>query len=151
LPASYQRDLQEDKEPLFDAHDEALGMVRVAAGALAATKFNDAKLRAGATNPALLATEAADYLVARGVPFREAHEIVGRVVREAERGSTSIIELPLDALKKHSPAFGADYFKEVTLAASLARKSVPGGTSISSVRSALDQLHTRVGALEAVR
>jgi argininosuccinate lyase len=151
LPTSYQRDLQEDKEPLFDAHDEALGMVRVAAGALAATKFNEAKLRMGAMNPALLATEAADYLVARGVPFREAHEIVGRVVREAERSSTSIIELPLDALKKHSPAFGADYFKEVTLDASLARKSVPGGTSIASVRSALDQLHARVGALEAVR
>jgi len=151
LPMSYQRDLQEDKEPLFDAHDEALGMVRVAAGALAATKFNEAKLRMGAMNPALLATEAADYLVARGVPFREAHEIVGRVVREAERSSASIIELPLDALKKHSPAFGPDYFKEVTLDASLARKSVPGGTSIASVRSALDQLHARVGALEAVR
>jgi len=151
LPTSYQRDLQEDKEPLFDAHDEALGMVRVAAGALATTKFNETKLRAGAMNPALLATEAADYLVARGVPFREAHEIVGRVVREAERGSTSIIELPLDSLKKHSPAFGTDYFKEVTLDASLARKSVPGGTSVASVRSALDQLHTRVGALEAVR
>ena len=151
LPTSYQRDLQEDKEPLFDAHDEALGMVRVAAGALATTKFNETKLRAGAMNPALLATEAADYLVARGVPFREAHEIVGRVVREAERGSTSIIELPLDSLKKHSPAFGTDYFKEVTLDASLARKSVPGGTSVASVRSALDQLHTRVGAVEAIR
>jgi argininosuccinate lyase len=151
LPTSYQRDLQEDKEPLFDAHDEALGMVRVAAGAIAATKFNEAKLRTGATNPALLATEAADYLVARGVPFREAHEIVGRIVREAERSCTSIIELPLDALKKHSPAFGADYFKEVTLDASLARKSMPGGTSIASVRAALDQLHARVGALEAVR
>jgi argininosuccinate lyase len=151
LPTSYQRDLQEDKEPLFDAHDEALGMVRVAAGALAATKFNEEKLRAGAANPGLLATEAADYLVARGVPFREAHEIVGRVVREAERSSTSIVELPLDALKRHSEAFGPDYFEEVTLDASLARKSVPGGTSLASVRSAIAQLHARVGALEAAR
>jgi argininosuccinate lyase len=151
LPTSYQRDLQEDKEPLFDAHDEAIGMVRVAAGALAATKFNEAKLRAGAANPALLATEAADYLVARNVPFREAHEIVGRIVREAEQKATSIVGLPLDALRKHSPAFGADYFKEVTLDAALARKSVPGGTSVASVRSALEQLHARVGALEVVR
>ncbi|MFZ0967857.1 MAG: argininosuccinate lyase, partial [Candidatus Acidiferrales bacterium] len=103
LPTSYQRDLQEDKEPLFNAHDEATGTVRVAAGALAATKFNEAKLRAGAANPALLATEAADYLVARGVPFREAHEIVGRIVREAELQSTSIIGLSLDTLRKHSP------------------------------------------------
>ena len=84
LPSSYQRDLQEDKEPLFSAHDEALAMVRIAAGTLRATKFNEAKLRAAAANPALLATEAADYLVARGVPFREAHEIVGHVIREAE-------------------------------------------------------------------
>jgi len=151
LPTSYQRDLQEDKEPLFDAHDEALAITRVAAGALAATKFNEARLRAGASNPALLATEAADYLVVRGVPFREAHEIVGRIVREGELASKSIIELPLQTLRKHSPAFGPDYFEEVTLDAALSRKNLPGGTSLESVRAALEQLHARVGALEAVR
>jgi argininosuccinate lyase len=151
LPSSYQRDLQEDKEPVFGAHDEAMGMVRVAAGALAATKFNEARLRAAAANPALLATEAADYLVARGVPFREAHEIVGRIVREAELQSTSITGLSLEALRKHSPAFDTDYFKEVTLDAALGRKSVLGGTSVASVRSALEQIHARLGAREAVR
>jgi argininosuccinate lyase len=151
LPSSYQRDLQEDKESVFDAHDEALAMLRVAAGALAATKFNEARLRAGAANPALLATEAADYLVARGVPFREAHEIVGRIVRDAESESRSITDFPLDALRKHSPAFAADYFKEVTLEAAIARKRVPGGTSVAAVRSALEELHARLGAREAAR
>jgi argininosuccinate lyase len=72
-------------------------------------------------------------------------------VREAEGTSKSIVDLPLDILKKYSTAFGPDYFKDVTLEAALARKTVPGGTSVSSVRFALEQLHARVGALEAVR
>ncbi|MGB8593282.1 MAG: argininosuccinate lyase [Candidatus Acidiferrales bacterium] len=151
LPSSYQRDLQEDKEPVFGAHDEAVQMVRVASGALAATRFHEAKLRAGAANPALLATEAADYLVARGVPFREAHEIIGRVVKQAEKQSKSITELPLEDLKRISAAFGADYFQAVTLESAISRKSTPGGTSTASVRAALEQLHARLGAQGAAR
>ncbi|MFZ0635740.1 MAG: hypothetical protein WAM08_09485, partial [Candidatus Acidiferrales bacterium] len=126
-------------------------MVRVASGALAATRFHEAKLRAGAANPALLATEAADYLVARGVPFREAHEIIGRVVKQAEKQSKSITELPLEDLKRISAAFGADYFQAVTLESAISRKSTPGGTSTASVRAALEQLHARLGAQGAAR
>src|SRR5437879_3537439 len=77
LPTSYQRDLQGDKEALFAAHDQIENMVWVAMGAITATKFNAERLRAAASNPALLATEAADYLVRKGVPFRQAHDIVG--------------------------------------------------------------------------
>jgi argininosuccinate lyase len=151
LPSSYQRDLQEDKEPVFAAHDEAYAMVRIAAAALRATKFNEAKLRAAASSPGLLATEAADYLVARGVPFREAHEIVGRVIREAEKRSQSITELPLEVLRQHSPTFDADYFSAVTLAAAIRRKSVPGGTSVESVCAALEKLQERLGARAAAQ
>ena len=151
LPSSYQRDLQEDKEPVFAAHDEAYAMVRIAAAALRATKFNEAKLRAAASSPGLLATEAADYLVARGVPFREAHEIVGRVIREAEKRSQSITELPLEVLRQHSPTFDADYFSAVTLDAAIRRKSVPGGTSVESVRAALEKLQERLGARAAAQ
>ncbi len=78
LPSSYQRDLQEDKEALFAAHDQISDMLAVAAGALAKTKFREDRLRAAASNPALLATDAADYLVRRGVPFRQAHDLVGQ-------------------------------------------------------------------------
>ncbi len=85
LPTSYQRDLQEDKEALFAAHDQVSDMIHVAAGALAGTEFREDRLRAAASNPLLLATEAADYLVHKGVPFRQAHDIVGKVLREAER------------------------------------------------------------------
>src|ERR1700719_3927460 len=90
LPSSYQRDLQEDKEALFSAHDQVAAMLAVATGALAATKFNAERLRAAASNPALFATDAADYLVHKGIPFRQAHDLVGKVLREAERqGKTS--------------------------------------------------------------
>src|ERR1700758_1973500 len=84
LPSSYQRDLQEDKEALFSAHDQALAMTQIATSTLAATHFREARLCAAAQDPALVATEVADYLVACGVPFREAHEIVGKLLRAAE-------------------------------------------------------------------
>src|SRR5690349_6423107 len=77
LPTGYQRDLQEDKEALFAAHDQVADMLAIAGGAVAATKFNTARLKAAASHPALLATEAADYLVRKGVPFRQAHDIIG--------------------------------------------------------------------------
>src|SRR5260370_32524608 len=73
LPTGYQRDLQEDKEALFAAHDQIADMLAVATGALSTTTFNTERLRATASNPALFATDAADYLVHRGVPFRQAH------------------------------------------------------------------------------
>jgi argininosuccinate lyase len=151
LPSSYQRDLQEDKEPVFAAHDDSHAMVRIAAAALRATKFNEAKLSAAASSPGLLATEAADYLVARGIPFREAHEIVGHVIREAEKRSQSITELPLEVLRQQSATFDADYFSAVTLEAAILRKSVPGGTSVESVRAALEKLQERLGSRVAAR
>src|SRR5262249_7030145 len=85
LPSSYQRDLQEDKEALFAAHDQVADMLVVAAGAISSTRFNADRLRAAASNPVLLATEAADYLVRKGTPFRQAHDVVGKVLREAEK------------------------------------------------------------------
>jgi argininosuccinate lyase len=151
LPSSYQRDLQEDKEPVFAAHDQSLSMLRVATGAIAATKFNEARLRAAAAEPALMATEAADYLVARGVPFREAHEIVGRVIRQAEEAGKSLGELPLSQLKTFSPAFGADLAAALTLEASLARRRVAGGTASETVRAALDDLQSRLRCTEDER
>ncbi|HWY42179.1 MAG TPA: argininosuccinate lyase [Candidatus Sulfotelmatobacter sp.] len=143
LPTSYQRDLQEDKEALFNAHDQVAEMVLVASGALFATRFNEDKLHAAASNPALLATEAADYLVRRGIPFRQAHDIVGRVLKEAERQKILWTELPLSELKKFSPAFADDIRESLTLSAALAAKNVPGGTSPAAVRRALAEFDQR--------
>ncbi|HXY23959.1 MAG TPA: argininosuccinate lyase [Candidatus Acidoferrum sp.] len=144
LPTSYQRDLQEDKEALFAAHDQVADMLAVAAGAIASAKFNAERLRAVAFNPALLATEAADYLVRKGVPFRQAHEIVGKVLREAEKQNISWTALPLEALKKISPAFEADFAGTFTVDAALAAKKVPGGTAPDSVRAAIADLEARL-------
>ena len=147
LPTGYQRDLQEDKEPVFAAHDQALAMVRVAAGALAATRINEARLREAAADPALLATEAAHYLVRRGVPFRQAHEIVGKIVREAERRGQSWTTLPLAKLKTFSPLFDQDLYAALTVEAALELRSEPGGTAPESVRVAIAGCRERLGAL----
>jgi argininosuccinate lyase len=144
LPTSYQRDLQEDKEALFAAHDQVADMLAVAAGAVASTKFNAGRLAAAAANPALLATEAADYLVHKGVPFRQAHDIVGKVLREAEKQNVAWTALPLKTLKKISPAFEADFAGSLSLDAALASKKVRGGTAPESVRAAIDDLEGRL-------
>src|SRR5229473_1672756 len=144
LPTSYQRDLQEDKEALFAAHDQVVDMLAVAAGAIASTKFNADRLKAAASNPALLATEAADYLVHKGIPFRQAHDIVGKVLREAEKQNVSWTALSLETLKKISPAFEADFVKSLSVEAALAAKKVPGGTAPENVRAAIADLEGRL-------
>jgi argininosuccinate lyase len=144
LPTSYQRDLQEDKEELFAAHDQVADMLAVAAGAVAATKFNAERLRTVASNPSLLATEAADYLVHKGIPFRQAHDIVGKVLREAEKQNVAWTALPLQTLKKISPAFDADFAKSLSVEAALAAKKVPGGTAPESVADAIANLERRL-------
>jgi argininosuccinate lyase len=151
LPTSYQRDLQEDKEPLFSAHDQVADMVAIAAGAVATTQFRDEKLRVLAANPSLLATEAADYLVRKGIPFRQAHDLVGRILREAEKHGTNWIELPLSELQKIAPEIGPDFANSLTVEAALSAKKVPGGTSSDSVRAAIAELEKRISGIGAAK
>ncbi len=147
LPSSYQRDLQEDKEALFGAQDQALAITKIAAATLAATGFRAAKLREAAQDPGLVATELADYLVGSGVPFRDAHEIVGKVLRAAEQEGKSIRELPVEQLKKFSPAFGDNIANALTVEFALARKAVVGGTAPDAVRGAIEDFKTRIAKL----
>lgn len=147
LPTGYQRDLQEDKEPVFAAHDQTLGMLHVAAGTIAATRFNQTRLRETAADPGLLATEAADYLTERGVPFREAHEIVGKIIREAEHAGQPWTALPLEKLKSFSPAFGDDLRAALTVESALARRRAAGGTAPETVRTALAAARERLAQL----
>jgi argininosuccinate lyase len=149
LPTSYQRDLQEDKESLFTAHDQINAMLAVAAGAITTTSFYVERLRQAGSNPVLLATEAADYLVHRGVPFRQAHDVVGKVLREAEQSGTSWVDLPLEALQKISPSFGADFGDGLNVESALAAKKVSGGTAPDSVREAIADLESRLLRLGA--
>jgi argininosuccinate lyase len=144
LPSSYQRDLQEDKEALFAAHDQVADMVSVATGAIQTTGFRDDTLRAKAENPALLATEGADYLVRKGIPYRQAHDLVGQVLKEAERQKKMWTDLPLSELRRISSAFDTDISASLTVDAALVSKKVVGGTALDSVRAAIADLESRL-------
>jgi argininosuccinate lyase len=148
LPSSYQRDLQEDKEALFAAHDQMEDMVWVAQGALVATKFRVDRLCAAASNPALFATDAADYLVHRGVPFRQAHDLVGKVLREAEKQRKPWTQLSLGDVRKISPLFEEDFLQGPSVDSAIASKVVFGGTAEESVRVAIAQLELKLKQLE---
>src|SRR5277367_2746887 len=115
LPTSYQRDLQEDKEALFAAHDQIAAMLAIATGAFATTKFNGDRLRAAASNPILFATEGADYLVHRGLPFRQAHDLIGKVLREAERQGKVWTQLSLEDVRRISPLFEQDFLSGLSV------------------------------------
>jgi len=119
-------------------------MVSVAKGAIQTTGFRDDTLRAKAENPALLATEAADYLVRKGIPFRQAHDFVGQVLKEAERQKKMWTDLPLSELRRISSAFDADISASLTVEAALASKKVAGGTALDSVRAAIADLENRL-------
>lgn len=148
LPSSYQRDLQEDKEPLFDAHDQTLSMTKIAAGAVASTKFNESKLRESVKEEGLIATEAADYLVQKGVPFRQAHEIIGKLVHDSESEGTRFAAWPLEKLKKYSPAIDSGFAAALTVEAALSRRNATGGTAPAAVRTALNDARERLALAE---
>ena len=144
LPAGYNKDLQEDKEAVFDASDTLALLLPVMAGAVAALQPNPTAMQA-ALDPAMLATDLADYLVARGVPFREAHGIVGGVVRRAEEAGVPLDALPLAEFQAESPHFEADVRGVFDFARSAASRAVTGGTApaaiqaqIKAARAALD-------------
>jgi argininosuccinate lyase len=149
LPTSYQRDLQEDKEALFAAHDQVAAMLAISTGAVAATKFNTDRLRAAASNPVLFATDGADYLVHKGLPFRQAHDLIGKVLREAERQGKPWTQLSLEDVQKISPLFEQDFLAAPSVESSIATKAVPGGTAPEQVRSAIAELQNRVTELNA--
>jgi argininosuccinate lyase len=149
LPTSYQRDLQEDKEALFGAHDQVSDMVWVAMSAITGTEFREDRLRAVASNPILFATEAADYLVHKNVPFRQAHDLIGKVLRESERQGKPWTQLSLEDVQKISPLFDADFLAGPSVENAIATKIVPGGTATESVRAAIAVLQNRLQQLEA--
>ncbi len=133
LPSSYDKDMQEDKQPLFDAADTIELTLPVAAGAIATARFNHDRMHAALDEP-MLATDLADYLVARGVPFREAHHAVGALVREAEGRGATLSALPLGSYRSAHPSFGDDAKSVFDFARSAAARRAAGGTAPDAVR-----------------
>ena len=134
LPLTYNRDLQEDKPPVFDSLDQTAVCLEVLAGVLAGLKVNAARCAEAVADPALLATDLADYLVRKGVPFREAHHAVGAVVRLAEANSVRIDALTLEQVQSAHAAFADDWIKVFDLRRALAARSGPGMPGPAQVR-----------------
>jgi argininosuccinate lyase len=147
LPTGYNRDLQEDKEALFDTVDTLLLTLPALAGACGTAAFRAERMRA-VMDAQLLATDLADYLVRRGVPFRESHEVVGRLVRRAEEEGVGLAALELAAFQAEHPAFGEDVRDVFDWARSADSRDSEGGTSRRSV---LAQLQRARGALAGER
>jgi len=135
LPLTYNRDLQEDKEPLFDSVDTVALALDVNTRMIADLEMDVPRCRAAAGDPLLLATDLADYLVRKGVAFREAHALIGKAVARAAETGTPLDQLDLAAV---SPAFGPDAREVFDLDRALAARSAPGAPSIENVRTAID-------------
>jgi argininosuccinate lyase len=144
LPSGYNKDLQEDKEALFDACDTLEALLPAVAGTVRTMEI-DTERCAAAVDPGMLATELADFLVRQGTPFRAAHEQIGRLVRAAEQRGCSIDDLPVDVFVEVSSAFdGADLDALFNARAALGARSGVGGTGTGAVKEQLAALRTRL-------
>jgi argininosuccinate lyase len=148
LPTGYSKDLQEDKEAVFEAEDTLRGSLDATAAVVAGLTLNG-ESAARAASGLLLATDVADYLVGKGVPFRDAHEIVGALVRGLVRTNRSFEQLTLDEWRVHSSLFEADVREAVTAAASVARKRTPQSTHPDAVAAALESFRAWLASVTA--
>jgi len=153
LPLTYNRDLQEDKEPVFDTAATLRDSLEVMAGAIATLRVQIDGMRAAAEDPMLLATDLAEVLVSEGVPFRDAHEVVGRVVGHCVEKDVSLTSLSREDLAAFHPAFPAGAGELLDLERALEQRSLVGGTARANVLAALDradrELAERRAAIEA--
>ncbi|MBI3192736.1 MAG: argininosuccinate lyase, partial [Pedosphaera parvula] len=137
LPMTYNRDLQEDKERLFDTADTVRASVRLMSAMLRNTAVNTDACARAAADPALLATDLADYLVRKGMPFRQAHHVVGAVVALAEKLGRRLNELSVTELRSVDRTFGNDALKVFDLKRALAARTMTGAPGAREVRKQL--------------
>jgi argininosuccinate lyase len=143
-PLAYNRDNQEDKLPLFDAADTAKACVDIFTGLVAGLEPVPEAMGAALREGHATATDLADYLVRTGVPFRDAHGVVARAVREAERAGVDLAALPLAKLQSLSTKIGPDVKRVLTPEASVAARRHPGGTAPAEVRKAIARARKRL-------
>ncbi len=143
LPLSYNRDLQEDKPGLFDTFDILLSTLDIMARMLPTVRFHTERMRAAAGSGYALATDVADYLVHKGLPFREAHHIVGAVVAYAAQQGKELHELDLDEYRRFSPLFDEDV-RAITVDSAVQARDLPGGTAPRRVREAVARARARL-------
>jgi argininosuccinate lyase len=145
-PLAYNKDNQEDKEPLFDTLDTLKGSLKVFADMMGSLTCNRERMRAAALQGYATATDLADYLVRKGIPFRDAHEIVGKAVALGIREGRDLSELSLEALRQFSPRIAEDVFSVLTLEGSVAARDHIGGTAPAQVRAAIARARERLAS-----
>jgi argininosuccinate lyase len=133
LPLAYNKDMQEDKEAVFDACDTAVMCLRVFDGMIASMSVKADNMKRAAQKGFINATDLADYLVRKGLPFRSAYKISGRIVSECLKKDTVLEELPIEEYKKHSELFDIDLYDEISLETCVDKRISEGGTSVNSV------------------
>src|SRR5205823_1807081 len=134
LPMTYNRDLQEDKERLFDTVDTVRATTRICAAMLQQVTFNRDVCSRAAADPALLATDLADYLVRKGVPFRKAHHAVGELVALAEKKRKVLNQLTVEEFQSVETAFQKDVLKVFSPGGALGKRNLPGGPGPAEVK-----------------
>jgi argininosuccinate lyase len=149
LPLAYNKDMQEDKEGVFDAATTLGDCLRAVTGMVSAMRVNEDRMRAGTRGGFMAATDLADHLAARGLPFREAHEIVGRLVLECEKTGRGLQDLTLGELKSASAAFGDDALDAVDIDKLVSLRATEGGTGHDAVKAQLVLARDTVAADKA--
>lgn len=139
LPSTYNKDLQEDKEAMFDCYDTVHAVLQVITGVMSTLKIHPSTMQA-ALSPDMLATDLAYYLVRKGVPFREAHSCSGKAVLLAQSKNVSLNQLTLQDLQKASPLFDSDVSSVWDYTSSVEQYSTPGGTAKNSVLAQIQHL-----------
>ncbi len=134
IPLAYNKDMQEDKEPIFDAFDTILGSVHIFSGMIESLTVHPEKMHDATINDFSNATELADYLATKGVPFRQAHEIVGELVLKGIQTKTSLQDMPLAELQQAAPQIEEDVYTELSSEAAVNRRTSLGGTAVSNVK-----------------
>ncbi len=140
LPLAYNKDMQEDKEPLFDTVDTVKGSLKIFADMVREMKVKAEVMREAAARGFSNATDVADYLVRTGMPFREAHEVVGKSVRYCIEHGKRLEELSMDQWKSFSDRIGADIYDAITLEASVNARRATGGTALERVKAEIERL-----------
>ena len=139
LPLAYNKDMQEDKEGFFDARDTLVKCLTVFTAMLRTLTFRKEEMARGAAGGFANATDCADYLVGAGVPFRDAHRVVGQLVAYCLDRDTDLMSLSLEELQSFHPAFGQDVYEAISLKACVERRKVPGGPAPEMVQQAIDE------------
>ena len=143
-PLAYNKDNQEDKEPLFDTADTVIDTLRIYADMVGGIRVRAENMRAALRQGFATATDLADYLVKKGLPFRDAHEAVARAVRACETRGCDLAELPLDELRAFSPLIGDEVLEVLKIEGSLAARNHTGGTAPAAVRQAIARARERL-------